>query len=243
MLEVQNLCHAPRGSVAIRNFNLTVAEGEKVAIIGLHNSGKSMLLQILAGYFIPHSGSIRIRGADLRYDAQEARRYFGYVPSHPTINGEWKVEETFRLFATMRGMPFPTDVAEDLAEKWLLKKQLSFCIHELHYGQKMRVLMALATLHDPELIFLDDPLQGLDPKELHSTIDILGRKFAKSSMILATNTIEYLPEWIDRILVIENGSIAIDQKFLGVAQLMESLTELWKDSREYDKESLDTVSP
>lgn len=243
MLEVSNLCHAPRGSVAIHNFNLSVAEGEKLAVIGLHNSGKSMLLQILAGYIIPHQGTIMIGASDLRYDAQEARRYFGYVPSHPTLNGEWKVEETFRLFATMRGMPFPTNTAEDLAEKWLLKKELSYCIHELHYGQKMRVLMALATLHDPDLIFLDDPFQGLDPKELHSTIDILGRKFSKSSMILATNTVECLPAWIDRILVLENGSVAIDQKFLGIAPLMQTLDELWKEARDNDKEGLDTLSP
>lgn len=243
MLEVKNLCHAPRGNVAIQNFNLHLGEGEKLAIIGLHNSGKSMLLQILAGYIIPHEGSVKIRQSDLRYDAQEARRYFGYVPSHPTLNGEWKVEETFRLFATMREMPFPTNTAEDLAEKWLLKKELSHCIHELHYGQKMRVLMALATLHDPDLIFLDDPFQGLDPKELHSTIDILGRKFSKSSMILATNTVECLPAWIDRILVLDNGSIVIDQKFLGIAPLMQTLEELWKEPRGNDKESLDTLSP
>ncbi len=243
MLEVTRLYHAPRGSVAIENFNLTVEEGEKVAVVGLHNSGKSMLLQILAGYILPHQGTIKIRNSDLRYDAQEARRHFGYVPSHPTLNGEWKVEETFRLFAVMRGMPFPTGVAEDLAEKWLLKKELSHCIQELHYGQKMRVLMALATLHDPELIFLDDPFQGLDPKELHSTIDILGRKFAKSSMILATNTIECLPAWIERILVLDHGSLVIDQKFLGIAPLMQTLAELWKDTRGNDKESLDTLSP
>jgi len=243
MLEVTKLHHAPRGSVPIRNFNLKVPEGEKVAIIGLHNSGKSMLLQILAGYILPHRGTIKIRNSDLRYNDQETRRYFGYVPSHPTLNGEWRVEETFRLFAAMREMPFPTSIAEDLADVWLLKKQLSHTIHDLHYGQKMRVLMALATLHDPDLIFLDDPFQGLDPKELHSTIDILGRKFAKSSMILATNTVECLPAWIDRILVLEHGSIAIDQKFLGIAPLMQTLTELWKDNRDNDKESLDSLSP
>ncbi len=131
MLEVKNLIHAPRGSVAIHKFNLSLADGEKLAIIGLHNSGKSMLLQILAGYIIPHEGSIKIRQCELRYDAQEARRYFGYVPSHPTLNGEWKVEETFRLFAMMRETPFPTNTAEALAEKWLLTKQLSLCIDEM----------------------------------------------------------------------------------------------------------------
>ncbi|MBC7660955.1 MAG: ABC transporter ATP-binding protein [Chitinophagaceae bacterium] len=242
MLKVKGLTHAPRGSVAIQDFNLTVGDGEKIAIIGLHNSGKSMLLQILAGYILPHQGRIKIRGSDLRYDAQEARRHFGYVPSHPTLDGEWKVEETFRLFATMRDMPFPTNTAEDLAEKWLLKKELSHSIHELHYGQKMRVLMALATLHDPELLFLDDPLQGLDPKELHSIIDILGRKFNRSSIILATNKIESLPAWIDRILVLDNGVIKIDMKFEGTEPLMQTLVELWKEPRGNDKESLDSLS-
>lgn len=243
MLEVRRLCHAPSGIVAIQELDLDVHHGEKIALIGLHNAGKSILLQILAGYIMPHEGSIRINDRDLRYDAQEARKYFGYVPNHPTISGEWKVEETFQMFATLRGMRFPHGTALTLAEKWGLADDLHKTMNLLHFGQKMRVLLALATLHDPELLFLDDPFEGLDPKELRYIIDILGRVFSKSSMIIATNKIESLPPWINRVILLEDGRIRLDQPFTGVPDLLTTLDEIWKEPSGNDHQSLDTLSP
>ena len=241
MLEVQGLCHAPSGKVAIQDLDLIVNHGEKIALIGLHNAGKSILLKILAGYITPHRGSILINGRDLRYDAQESRKFFGYVPSHPTIEASWKVEETFQMFASLRGMRFPHATALVLADKWGLAGELERSMKELHFGQKMRVLMALATLHDPELLFLDDPFEGLDPKELRYIIDILGRVFSKSSMIIATNKIESLPSWIDRIILLEDGRIRMDQAFTGVDELFATLDELWKEPSGNDQKSLDTL--
>ncbi|RZA27223.1 MAG: ABC transporter ATP-binding protein [Proteobacteria bacterium] len=243
MLEVRRLCHSPSGNVAIQDLDLDVNHGEKIALIGLHNAGKSILLQILAGYIVPHQGSIRINGRDLRYDAQEARKSFGYVPNHPTINAEWKVEETFQMFASVRGMRFPHSTALVLAEKWGLEDHLSKTMNMLHFGQKMRVLLALATLHDPELLFLDDPFEGLDPKELRSIIDILGRVFSKSSMIIATNKIESLPPWIDRVILLEDGRIRLDQPFSGTRDLLKTLDEIWKEPSGNDQKNLDTLSP
>ncbi len=240
MLEVRGLSHAPRGTPLIKDLSLTVAEGEKVALIGLHNAGKSVLLKILAGYITPHHGSIIINGYDLRYDPQNVRRYFGYVPNHPTIESEWKVEETFQMFASIRGMRFPHATAEVLAQKWGLERDLNKAMRELHYGQKMRVLLALATLHDPELLYLDDPFEGLDPKELRYIIDILGRVFTKSSMIIATNKIESLPAWIDRVILLEDGVIRMDQPFTSIQELFCQLDEMWKEPSEYDPKNVDT---
>ncbi len=241
MLEVRDLSHAPSGQVAIRDLNLSVKDGEKVALIGLHNAGKSVLLKILAGYIMPHRGQIFIQGRDLKYDAQGARKYFGYVPSHPTIGDEWRVEETFQMFAALRNMRFPRATASTLAEKWGLAGHLDHRMKDLHYGLKMRVLLALATLHDPEVLFLDDPFEGLDPKELRGIIEILGRVFSKSSMIVATNKIESLPAWIDRVILLEEGKIRMDQPFTGVAKLIADLDELWKEPSGNDPKDLDTL--
>lgn len=241
MLEVQNLSHAPSGTLALRDLNFTITPGEKIALVGLHNSGKSLLLQILSGYIRPHQGRILINETDLRYDAQEARKYFGYVPNHPTIEDSWKVEETFQMFASLRAMRFPHATATTLAEKWGLQDALHQPMKALHFGQKMRVLLALATLHDPELLFLDDPFEGLDPKELRVIIDILGRVFSKSSMLLATNKVECLPAWIDRVILLDEGRIRLDQPFTGVQDLLSTLDELWKDPSGNDQENLDTL--
>lgn len=241
MLDVVNLSHAPSGIPALQDLNFRVHPGEKIALIGLHNSGKSLLLQILSGYIRPHRGRILIHERDLRYDAQEARKYFGYVPNHPTIDDSWKVEETFLMFASLRDMRFPRATANTLAEKWGLSDSLDLAMKELHFGQKMRVLLALATLHDPEVLFLDDPFEGLDPKELRYIIDILGRVFSKSSMVLATNKIESLPSWIDRVILLEDGRIRLDQAFSGALNLLATLDELWKDTSGNDQENLDTL--
>lgn len=241
MLVVENLYHAPSGNPAIQDLNFVAGDGEKIALIGLHNSGKTILLQMMAGYIRPHRGRILINQRDLRYDAQEARKYFGYVPNRPTLDDSWKVEETFQMFASLRDVRFPHATAVTLAEKWGLVNELDLTMGQLHFGQKMRVLLALATLHDPELLFLDDPLEGLDPKELRYIIDILGRVFVKSSMILATNKVESLPSWIDRVIVLEEGRIRLDLPFTGVNELLATLGELWKDTSGNDQKNLDTL--
>ena len=241
MLNVSSLSHHNGERFALQKISFRIEEREKVALLGLHGSGKSLLLQILAGYIIPHEGMIHIRGSDLRYDAQEAKRHFGYVPSHPTIHPDWQVAETFQFFSAVRDMPFPSHTAKDIAERWDLADVLQKPMRELHHGQKMRVLFALATLHFPDLILLDDPFQGLDPKELHSIIRNLNNNYNKSSLFMACNKIEYLPPWLTRVLVLDNGQLVLDQKFTGLSALRETLADLWKDPYEHSTKSLDTL--
>jgi ABC-2 type transport system ATP-binding protein len=221
MLVVDGICHYKREEIVFDRLSLTLDPGEKAVLIGPHGSGKSLLLQLFSGYILPTRGTIRIHGHDVQFESQKARSQLGYVPSHSTLDPTWTVRGALDLFAGMRSLPFAKNHSERIARKWQLEDVLSERVGDLPHGFHMRILMAAATVHDPDLLLLDDPLLSLDPWETRLLLQTLEQNWNACTILLATNRVESLPAWFSRALLLNEGRIIHDAPFQGQKSIQE----------------------
>lgn len=239
MLEVNGICHYQREEIVFDHLNLTLMPGEKGVLIGPHGSGKSLLLQLLSGYILPTRGTIRIHGHDIQFEGQRARSQLGYVPSHSTLDPTWTVKGALHLFSEMRSLPYAKNSAQRIAVIWQLEDVLDERVGDLPHGFHMRILMAAATVHDPGLLLLDDPLLGLDPWETRLLLQTLERNWHASAILLATNRVESIPPWFTRALLLNESRIIRDVPFQGADSIQEFMDISTKEQgNEDDMDSL-----
>lgn len=239
MLEVDAISHYQREEIIFDQLSLKLSTGEKGVLIGPHGSGKSLLFQLLCGYILPAKGTIRIHGHDIQFEGNRARSQLGYVPSHSTLDPVWTVKGAVHLFAEMRSLPYPRNSADRIAEIWQLEDVMDERVADLPHGFHMRILMAAATVHDPGLLLLDDPLSGLDPWETRLLLQTLETNWHASTILLATNRVESIPLWFTRALLLNESRIIRDAPFLGAESIKEFMNISTKEQgNEDDMDSL-----
>ena len=201
----------------LRGVDLVVRAGEAVLLVGRNGSGKSTLLRILAGLDRPMAGAVRIAGHDLARDAYRARRAASYVPELPSFDAELSVRETLAFHARCVGLAGRE--ASGAVESMLQLVDLFDLRHwrpgELSRGQRQRLAIARALIHDPEVLLLDEPLASLDPPGQAELVEVLYElKAIGRTLVVGTQSPGLLADWADRLAVLADGELAagpIDQ--------------------------------
>ncbi len=195
---------------AVRDLSLDVPAGELFCFLGPNGAGKTTTIKMLTGLVRPDSGEIRIGGFDVLRQPVEAKRVMGYIPDMPFLYEKLTPVEYLRFIGDLYNVPGAVlDSAIDggLAQFGLLDVRNAL-VGDLSHGMRQRLLYVATFLHAPRVIFIDEPLIGLDPHSIRMIKDLLRAKVAAGMTIFLTTHILALAEDIaDRIGIIMNGSL------------------------------------
>lgn len=196
----------PGGVVALRSVDLAVAGGEAVTLLGANGSGKSTLLGVLAGLVRPSSGTARLFGTSV--DDPESRRRLGYTPENPALPPRATPYDLLVRAARLSGRSDAPDRARDALERLDLAADAGRALGLLSQGTRERVALALALVHAPDLIVLDEPLTGLDVGGRARVVDVLAAEKARgASILVATHWPDALAALTDRAVVLRDGVV------------------------------------
>ena len=209
MITVTGLTHFYGERRAIEDLSFSIAEREIVGFLGLNGAGKSTTLKILAGLVVPSAGSVAIDGVDLVSAGASFRARIGYLPEEPPLYREMTVREFVRYCGELRGMPSAT--VEARLPEVLRVAQLAHVadrvIGELSHGYKKRCGIAQAIIHAPTLVILDEPISGLDPRQIVEMRAVI-RDLAKDcTVLISSHILGEISETCDRILVLAGGKV------------------------------------
>jgi ABC-2 type transport system ATP-binding protein len=199
---------------AVNDVSFRLHRGEVLGFLGPNGAGKSTTMRMITGYLAPDSGRIEVCGLDLAKAPIEARRRIGYLPEGAPAYGDMTPLGLLRFAAALHGFDGATkrrrvDAMVDLLE---LKSVLRQPIETLSKGFKRRVGLAIALLHDPEVLILDEPTDGLDPNQKHHVRTLLQEMAASKAIVISTHILEEVDALCTRAIVIAKGRIVSDAK-------------------------------
>lgn len=209
LIEVKNLTKCYGKHLAVDNLSFTVEKGQIYGFLGPNGAGKSTTMNIMTGYLGATKGEVLIDGHDILKEPEEAKRCIGYLPEQPPLYLEMTVMEYLRFAAELKKIP--KEDMEIQIEKAMKLTRLSDVrgrlISNLSKGYKQRVGLAQAILGFPEIIILDEPTVGLDPKQIIEIRELI-RKLAKEhTVILSSHILAEIREVCDYILIIARGKL------------------------------------
>jgi ABC-2 type transport system ATP-binding protein len=213
LIEVQDLTKAYGSVTAVDHVSFTVNKGEILGFLGPNGAGKTTTMRILTGFMPATSGTARIAGFDVFTDSIEVRRHIGYLPETPPVYTEMSVEAYLYFVARIKNVPAErrADRITDALEKANITDKRHELIKRLSRGYKQRVGIAQALVHDPDVIILDEPTVGLDPKQIIEVRHLIKGLAGTHTIILSTHILPEVSMTCDRVVIINKGKIvAVD---------------------------------
>ena len=210
MIEVQDLTKAYGPVTAVDHVSFTVNKGEILGFLGPNGAGKTTTMRILTGYMPATSGTARIAGFDVFEDSLDVRRHIGYLPEAPPVYTDMSVESYLEFVLRIKNVPAEKMaglLTDALAKTGLVDKRHEL-IKRLSRGYKQRVGLAQALVHDPEVIILDEPTVGLDPKQIIEVRHLIKALAGSHTIILSTHILPEVSMTCDRVVIINKGKIA-----------------------------------
>jgi ABC-2 type transport system ATP-binding protein len=209
MIDVENLVKHYGPVRAVDGVSFAVQPGEVVGLLGPNGAGKSTTLRVLTGYLPSTAGRVRVADRDIRQNPIEARARVGYLSESNPLYESLGVWESLEITAGLRGFSGgeARRRAHLAAERCSLGEVADKDVSELSKGYRQRLGLALAILHDPEVLVLDEPTSALDPNQRKEVRDLILHLREKKTVLLSTHILSEAEELCDRLLIIHQGSI------------------------------------
>ena len=211
MIEVKDLTKAYGNKHAVDGISFTVNEGEILGFLGPNGAGKSTTMNILTGYISSTSGTAKVAGFDILENPIEAKKHIGYLPEHPPLYLDMTVEAYLEFCYHLKKAKQPMKAhLDDICERVKISDVRKRIIKNLSKGYRQRVGLAQALIGNPEVLILDEPTVGLDPKqiiEIRNLIKTLGKRH---TVILSSHILPEVQAVCDRVIVINKGKIVAD---------------------------------
>ena len=207
LIEVEDLRRSFAGVNAVNGVSFHVDRGEVLGFLGPNGAGKTTTMRMIAGYLPPTSGVIRIAGAEVRIDQQSARARCGYLPEGAPLYEDMTPDGFLNFAARLRGLN-RTDRRtriETVIDRLQLREVLRRRIGALSKGFKRRVALAATLVHDPEILVLDEPTDGLDPNQKHAVRELIAEIRPHKAIIISTHLLEEVDAICDRAIIIDHG--------------------------------------
>jgi ABC-2 type transport system ATP-binding protein len=210
LIEVQNLTKAYGPVTAVDHVSFTVNKGEILGFLGPNGAGKTTTMRILTGFMPATSGTARVAGFDVFQDSMEVRRHIGYLPEAPPLYPDMEVATYLDFVLRIKNIPAEQRASRvtDALEKTGLTDRRTQLIKRLSRGYKQRVGLAQALVHDPDVIILDEPTVGLDPKQIIEVRHLIKSLAGSHTIILSTHILPEVSMTCDRVVIINKGKIA-----------------------------------
>jgi ABC-2 type transport system ATP-binding protein len=209
MIEVVGLSKRYGQVEALRNVTFKVEKGQIVGFLGANGAGKTTTMDIMCGCIGADSGTVKIAGYDITENPIEAKKRLGYLPDVPPLHGEMRVGEYVAYSARLHKIPggkIKPRVDETL-EKLNLGDVRNRLIGNLSKGYRQRVALAQAIVHDPDVLVLDEPTEGLDPNQIIQIRELIRSLAGQHTIILSSHILSEVQNTCDHIIIVHNGTI------------------------------------
>lgn len=209
-IQVQNLSKWYGNLAALDNVSFDVRKGEIVGFLGPNGAGKTTTMRILTGYMPPSSGTARVAGFDVFEDSIEVRKRIGYLPETVPLYPEMSVWDYLDFVARLRGVANRDEAIERVMEMTSVAERADTLIGKLSKGFRQRVGIAQALVHNPEILILDEPTIGLDPKQIIDIRNLIKSFAGEHTIILSTHILPEVSQTCSRVLIINDGKIVAE---------------------------------
>lgn len=210
MIQLTGLTKRYGKILAVNNLDLNVKKGEIFGFIGPNGAGKTTTIRMMGGLIAPTSGTVIINGKNMAEEPEEAKQSIGFIPDRPYLYGKLTGMEFMKFTADLYGMGQNGffDKAKDLLQTFSIWDWASELIDSYSHGMKQRLIMSAALLHEPEILIVDEPMVGLDPRAIRLVKDMM-RKLANEGMTIfvSTHALEVAQDICDRVGVINKGKV------------------------------------
>lgn len=227
---IDNLTKSYGNKTVLNGIGLTIEDGDIFGLLGPNGSGKSTLMRILSGTLKYDSGKVLVNSLDPNKDSIQLRRIVGYVPETPVLYESLTPREYFEFIGSMRGIPTDTlqNRVDELTMGFGLNEYFDNFIGSLSFGTKQKVSIISALLHNPEVILLDESINGLDPKSARIFKDLITDLSKEGKIIVfSTHILEIAQNLCKKVAIIDRGSIKYNGKVEEISTSDKNLEEIF----------------
>ena len=243
MIEVRDLTKSYGLNKAIDSLNFTVSKGEVVGFLGPNGAGKSTTMKIITGFMAPTSGQASIAGFDVFESPLEVKKRIGYLPENPPVYGDMLVKDYLKFVAELKGVD-KNQIQKNVEmalEKTNLGSVSKRLIQNLSKGFRQRVGIAQALVSDPEVLILDEPTVGLDPKQVAEIRDLIKELRGQHTIILSTHILPEVQATCERIIIIHRGHIVAQDSLSNLSNLQQGVRKIQLKVRNHRVDLLQTL--
>jgi gliding motility-associated transport system ATP-binding protein len=212
MIEVANLSKRYGDLTAVQDVSFTAAPGEILGFLGPNGAGKTTTLRVITGFLPATWGTVRVSGFDVFEQSAEVRRRIGYLPEHPPLYGDMTVVPYLRFAAKIHGVARgEVDAAVDrVIDTCGLTGVTDRLLGHLSKGYRQRVGLAQALIHEPEVLILDEPTNGLDPGQIRDMLAFIRSLGAKRTIVLSTHILSQVLAACHKVVIINEGRVVLE---------------------------------
>jgi ABC-2 type transport system ATP-binding protein len=212
MIEISHLTKRYGSLTAVNDVTFNVEPGQILGFLGPNGAGKSTTMKMIAGFLAPTAGSVRVCGHDVESEPLNAKRMMGYLPEGAPSYGEMTVHAFLNFIADIRELSGERrkQRLDDVIARLALSRVLEQSIETLSKGFKRRVGLAQAVLHDPKVLILDEPTDGLDPNQKHEVRTLINDMSKDKIIVISTHILEEVDAVCNRAMIIANGQVLAD---------------------------------
>ena len=228
MIEIENLTKYYGKKLAVDNISFKVKKGAIVGFLGRNGAGKSTTMNMITGYISASGGTARINGYDILKQPREAKRSIGYLPEHPPVYQEMTVNEYLKFVCAIKDVKASSVEShiEEIASLVKLNEVMDRRIGNLSKGYQQRVGMGQALVGNPEVLILDEPTVGLDPKQIIEIRDLIKSLKKKHTVILSSHILSEVSAVCDYVLIISHGKLVASDTPENLGKLAEGSNTL-----------------
>jgi ABC-2 type transport system ATP-binding protein len=209
MIHVENLTRAFGSKLAVDHISFSVERGEVLGFLGPNGAGKSTTMKMITGFIPPSDGKIRVGGHDILTNPIPARRMIGYLPENAPVYADMTVEGFLGFCAELNGLrgSEKKKAIHRVVEMCFIESVLHQSVDTLSKGFRHRTCFAQAIIHDPDILILDEPTDGLDPNQKHEIRNLIRRMGEHKAIIFSTHILEEVEAVCSRAIIIDRGQI------------------------------------
>jgi len=214
MIEVESLTRVYGNLTAVDNVSFSIGKGEVVGLLGHNGAGKSTIMKMLTGYLEPTSGAIRVDSLRMGHDTRAIQARIGYLPENCPVWPEMTPIDYLDYQASLHGVAAAdrdAKIARAIRRAQLAEKARDR-IETLSRGYRQRVGVAQAILHDPDIIILDEPTNGLDPTQVREMRGLIRELAQSATVILSTHILQEVRAVCERVLIMRRGQLVLDER-------------------------------
>ena len=213
MIEVKGLSKRYGTHLAVSDVNFSIKKGEVIGFLGPNGAGKSTIMNILTGYLSLTQGEVSIDGFDIMENPEEAKKRIGYLPEIPPLYIDMKVKEYLYFIYDLKKVKFPKKAhIEEIMKLIKIDNVQNRLIKNLSKGYRQRVGLAQALVGNPDVLILDEPTVGLDPKQIIEIRNLISRLGKNHTIILSSHILSEIQAVCERVIIINKGRIIADDK-------------------------------
>lgn len=227
MIEVSHLTKRYGDNYAVNDISFSVEDGEILGFLGPNGAGKSTTMNMLTGYLSSNDGTIKIAGIDILEDPNAAKKHIGYLPEMPPLYPEMTVKEYLNFIYDIKGCKLKRDAhIMEICSLVKISNVYKRLIKNLSKGYRQRVGLAQALIGNPDVLILDEPTVGLDPKQIIEIRTLIKHLGKKHTVILSSHILPEVQSVCERIIIINHGKIVADDTEVNLSNSMEKQQRL-----------------